>query len=578
MTKPYNTRMMNPRAIPGDSSRIWLWFLGVSTFNLLLFLTPGGVVLKACIGTSGWLAAGWVAYRQGPPPPVSAVDPTIPAIPGWGVAVLGLVALAFRVFFRNLDTCWPTPDETFHALCALNLAETHRFHAFYNVGITQVPPLFFWLEGIWFMVFPPCGWTLWGFPGLLSAAALIFGHRAFQRAFPGSTARLGSFLLAFSFWPIYLFRQNIYGAILIVWALAAWDAYGKWRLSPGPTARAPALALAFWLGTGFWTALHWPLVAGGILAASILDRRRPGKPSGAAFLWLSVLIFGSAYFISAYRNMAFLYPRHLLFGSAPPGDPGWAADQALYLTGLFWKAPGHFVFGPVWSGLYNPLLGSAVLLGAVGALRRWRQPASQALGAALLLAPLPGWATWGVEYYRFCLLIIPLTALAALGLSILAGQGGSRRLRTAGLAAILLVSAGWDFYHWEAAYPSFYRSLGITDISAKPQDRVRAYRILEREARAKGPVLFWNELIVNPEQDLMLLTYPFNAARNPALSPDRAHRWAVLANANLGPYLQREFPEATWIPVSQGLETRSGGLVLGMGPVNPGNRPRFENS
>ena len=215
------------------------------------------------------------------------------------------------------------------------------------------------------------------------------------------------------------------------------------------------------------------------------------------------------------------------------------------------------------------------MLGAVEALRQRRQAVPQALGLALFLFALPGFSTRDVEFYRLVLLILPLTVLAALGLTVLTASL-PRRPRILALALLLAASTGWDTYHWAVASPAYFRSLPAQNLYAKPLDRIRAFQVLSQKARRDGPGLFLNELIPNAEQDLMLMTYPFNAARNPALSPERAQWWAILVNANLGPFLAEEFPSMAWHRVSEGLETRSGGILLGIGPLQSGPENRID--
>ena len=69
-----------------------------------------------------------------------------------------------------------------------------------------------------------------------------------------------------------------------------------------------------------------------------------------------------------------------------------------------------------------------------------------------------------------------------------------------------------------------------------------------------------------------MATYGFNAAENPGLVPASAKWVALLTNVHEQPYLEKFFPEGKWFWLSEGLNRRDGGFLLGILPVNPANQ------
>lgn len=118
----------------------------------------------------------------------------------------------------------------------------------------------------------------------------------------------------------------------------------------------------------------------------------------------------------------------------------------------------------------------------------------------------------------------------------------------------------------------------------KSIERFRAFRVLDRLQKQEGPGLVFTDFDVDSFNDptLSVMTYSFNAARNPTLNPS-ACRWAaVFVNAQYLPFLSKQFPEARFSPVAENpspseeasgfLPPRSDGNILGLFPVTEKNR------
>lgn len=71
---------------------------------------------------------------------------------------------------------------------------------------------------------------------------------------------------------------------------------------------------------------------------------------------------------------------------------------------------------------------------------------------------------------------------------------------------------------------------------------------------------------------LSVATYPFNAARNPLIAPDRVRWAAIFINANYRPFLEKRFPSSKWYWVGEGLGEKDGGYALAIIPMTPDNQ------
>src|ERR1019366_6219922 len=71
---------------------------------------------------------------------------------------------------------------------------------------------------------------------------------------------------------------------------------------------------------------------------------------------------------------------------------------------------------------------------------------------------------------------------------------------------------------------------------------------------------------------LSVITYPFNAARNPRLDASQVKWAALFINVNYRPYLQKRFPDSRWEWVAEDLNVNDGGYAVVIIPITTENR------
>jgi hypothetical protein len=407
-------------------------------------------------------------------------------------------------------------------------------------------------------------------PAILSVAAAYLGYFTFKRFFHPPIAILATYFLTFSFWPIFMGRQNIFGPIILLWVMITTAALARWFQSTKLKRKNEAWTAGLWIASGFWVGIHWPLIAGTLLfVAWALQRKSFFRPEWNTVLSLSGIGF-LIFVLLAYRAGYGEHVRQCFVFASKSNLPPWFQNISDYSSGLFWSGPGHFVFGPIHWGIINPIFGALILLGSLEAFHCRQQKRYLFILWLIPISLLPGLVSRGTEFYRIFLVLIPFCGLGALGLSRLVSSFRGMA-RTAVIAMLLVCSFGIDAFHWGVAYPNYYRNLPRTDAYAPPFERIEAFQILRAKSQKDGPGLIFNEFLVSPENDLFYTTYPFNAALNPRLDPTQCHWYALLVNANLKPYLQDEFPDVVWTTLAPQQPTRTGGFLLGIGRILPEN-------
>jgi hypothetical protein len=247
-----------------------------------------------------------------------------------------------------------------------------------------------------------------------------------------------------------------------------------------------------------------------------------------------------------------------------------------YVAVLFWGMdPSFFTYQPAWGGFLNPVLGSFFGLGLLVLLNQGGARAWWLIGSFVLLL-LPGMLTNSREPLRVLPVLPVLFTLCAMGWQNLLKRLPSRKILPV-LTLLALVVAGLDFYHLAVKYHRIWNSPETWSGYGKSLERSRALPILEKTAAARGPGLVFDQFPPGLcDQSLSVLSHPFNAVQNPALSPAEA-RWAgILANVNFKPFLDRRFTQGKVYALSSGLNRPDGGWMLYIFPVTDQNRPVLE--
>jgi hypothetical protein len=138
------------------------------------------------------------------------------------------------------------------------------------------------------------------------------------------------------------------------------------------------------------------------------------------------------------------------------------------------------------------------------------------------------------------------------------------------LSLLALTFGGLSFYHLAVRYHHIWDQESTWRGYAKSIERMRAYNVLEKIQKEKGPGLIFSDF--NPglcDQTLNVADHSFNAAQNPDLSVSQAHWAAVLTNINYKPFLQNHFPGGKSYWLSENLAVSDGGFMLWVMPLTP---------
>jgi hypothetical protein len=117
----------------------------------------------------------------------------------WVWVLLGLGALAARVFQLTTLSLWPLEDEAMSSHYALELAQFGHWQWTYD--FSGLPPLYIWVLGGVYRLFHISLATLWLPPALFSCLGLFFLYRGARRLFGPTLILVFTLLGAFSFWP-----------------------------------------------------------------------------------------------------------------------------------------------------------------------------------------------------------------------------------------------------------------------------------------------------------------------------------------------------------------------------------------
>jgi hypothetical protein len=133
--------------------------------------------------------------------------------------------------------------------------------------------------------------------------------------------------------------------------------------------------------------------------------------------------------------------------------------------------------------------------------------------------------------------------------------------------AFLGVSLFIDLFQLWVAYPA-WAFPGVWSGPSKSPERYRAYQILEREKREKGPGIILDQLVPDIfDQTLLTAAYPFNAACNSALKP-LGCKWAALLVPVQGPpHPLERIPGTRHYDLSTDIQRYDEGLNLWIVPV-----------
>ncbi len=522
---------------------------------------PLPIAAKIGISLAGLLLPWLLAFRSiRPVGPASSgfyrkgeMEPA----PAWLWLSLGMLAAFLRLYGLTSLSVWPLWDEGYLASFAIDLAEKWRWHFLF--GPEQAPPLFTWLQGLFFRIFEPSLFSMWLYPAIFSILAVVLGGWAGFIYFSRPFAFLYFLLLAFSFWPQYACRFSIPVALHLCWQYAALILLGLWISSAnrakGETWMLPA-AFGFFLGAGFFVSGIWVSVAPAMVLAVfyllVLKPVRDWKKM-VPFLLSAAVPFAAFIFCLLEGPYGGHIQNYLAFTHRAPSWLHQCVVSLSYLTSLFWGDwEAGFHFGPLWGGLLDPLLASAFFLGLLemGRAGQTRVLSWGALASILFL--LPGVVSNTVEIMRIVPILPLILVVVAAGIqALLSSIAKPARVWTLGI--LLMISSGLDLYHILGPYHA-WANPGLHSEGIKSTERFRAYQILQKASWEKGPGMVFGDFGVDVfDQSLLVSTYPFNAVRNPRIAPRQALWAAVLVPEVYLPYFSSHFSGAKVTSLSEGL-------------------------
>jgi hypothetical protein len=560
----------------GETHKSWFYFLIFLTINsglAWLSLTvwqriwffPLGLFLEASLA--------FLAFPIASAGEKIAFESEVFSVPSWvGWAIpLGL-GIFLRLFQLVSLPAWPLRDDASYSFFAIRLFETWRGGLFF--GPEQTPALFTWLETLFFKFSPPSLESMWLYCALYSILAIPLGYWAARCYFSKSFSFLLSLLLALGFWPVYWGKLcmsfgdlSLLGLLIILIAFKFfWDKF-KTKAS-----HHSAIVLGCCIAVSLYISILFLVPAAFFTAAVfVLCLRKPVRDWKTFSCFLIPLLLLSL-------PMDWGYLRNILEGhihtylALGKRDDHWILQLA---TSLSYLTVFHFGtilqsyhnFGPFWGGLLNPLLGACFFLGAADFLRfrqrhffKWA-----ALGVFCLL--VPGLLSNSVE----CLRVFPVMPfiLVVVAMGIVRLQSNlTAKWKMPFLILMMTLSLALDIYHLWGPYHQWSVNLRSSD-TFKSADRWRAFQVLEKTSREKGPGLIFSDFVSDVyDQSLLISTYPFNAARNPNLNPEKARWAAVLIDLHYQQPVLSRFPQAQFYVLSDSSAGNTQVLALAVIPMD----------
>ena len=491
------------------------------------------------------------------------------SLSGWPWIAAGAGGVLLR-FYQWSVLKWPSPDEGLFSFYSLELARKWDWHFFFSQS--QHPALFNWILALFFKCIPLSLSTLWLFPTLLSILTLAAGYSASRRFFSNSMAFFCFSLLALSLWPIRIGRFCLPFALGLYWEILALVLLSLFLKSNPKNFSRRAFWLGLLIGAGFWAAIPWALIALMTVIPVVSHFREKQNLKNLTPFWapLSVLLLLFIAASLAERNGEHIF--YLLAFSQNAEFKKQIMDSFGYITALFWKYPHQDDFGPLWGGMFNPVLSSLFFLGAVESWRTRPSSFTRWIWSALLLGLLPGLLTSEVDTFRVFLSVPFLLVVAALGLQsatrLLAGRN-----KTLAAISLLLVSASLDFHHLQ-----LYSSFDSGQSTPNYGTYLNSYNILKEASEKMGPGAVLSNLGPSLDnQTLSVAAFSFDASFNRRWSFKDCRWAAVLVNLHYKPFLTARFPNSSWFEVGPDPCWHFGSLTLVVIPLTNSNRPVLQH-
>jgi len=497
-------------------------------------------------------------------------------IPPWAWVAVLFLSFFLRLIQLTKLSGWPIVDEGVFGYFATLLEQKWTWQLTH--GYAQEPILYTWGQFLFFKLFGNSLFSLWFFPACCSLLALPLAFLAVRKVNGSSMGFMILGLTGLSFWPLYLGRVSVQSALMVPWEWMVLLVLA-YALSPKKASRLPSLLLLSVLtALGFYLYLAWPLVAFMVLLAVLFQAEIDWK-TRLGNLTLFLLIHAALLFPLV---MDYLRDNHNYLGHlwSPAIHSSLVEKIPLpwnYLSALFWGANSSaFSHGPLWGGLFNPLLTACFLWGLVDLVRFPRRPLDLWILLSLFVFFLPAFLTNNFEMMRLTALLPPIVLICALGArNLLTILPQNRRM--VGFLFLLACSCLLDSHQLFQVYGGVWERTPGYFKAHKTTEFFRANPLLEDIHRKEGPGLILLNFNPDPyDQTLFVSSYAYNAAENPSLNPAFAKWAAILANTHEQPALKRLFPDGQWVWLSEGLGRSDGGFLLEIIALTPKNQPTLD--
>ena len=557
---------------PSYPAQAWVYFLLFTAANAALSYAPLGLTAKLWIFLFGVLLPLAQAFRSMPGTDKKEKSLLFSEIfqrpPGFLWFLILALGCALRLGMVWMPGNWPTFDDSRVAFYSVELL--NHWHWVFFLSNSQYPALLNWIMAAYFHLVPPSVTSLWLFPALFSLGGLLLSWVLVRRLFSPSFGFIFILLMAFSFWPLYAGKFCGYMASLVFWEFLVLALLAFWiKSNPPQGGGRMAFLLGLAVGLGFWVSTSWPVVALVVSFVVAVQLRRGKKHWAVPLITYGIPVLAFL-FLFGWASLHFRNSAHLgqLWALGGQGDPlrRWM-DSASNLTALFWGCDLQNSYGPVWGGVLNPLEGACFFLGTLECWRFRRQTWARLLAVAFLVLFAPGMLTKNFDLFRNMQLLPVLLLVTVLGVGRLLLSLPSRN-RWWALGLVLSCSLLLDLRHVLLTFPS----------SSSPTAKAFAY--LKTEASEKGPGFILFELRPHePNPDLSVATYSFNATANPRISLGEVHWMGIVVDADYRPFLERRFPGSQWSDLYDPAHPDPPGsnLVLGILPLGEGGKEPVEN-
>lgn len=540
----------------------WVYFFFFLAANALISYAPLSFEIKIVLGLLGIGLPLYVAFRTSPPParqekPAYLIESLSSPAP-W-LWTLGLIALLV-LRFDKLETLfrWPTLDEGWNGILAIQLSQHWTWRFFYTFG--QAPPLPVWSAALLFKLGAPPALALWLPSALVSLATVPMGYFAARQFFSKSFSLICGGLLAFSYWPLFIGRFCHQGIWLPLWVELVLFAWGGFLKAKGDGAqRKWAVGLGLALGFGSFTFTPWIAPAGFFFLTMAWGILAGTKKSWGNFSWLcGALLVGLIPFLLAVSREG--YGQHIL-SLSPWG--GW-----FHHFDFFWNLFRYFAvlvwtsldpepaYTPLWGGFLNPLLDAFFFIGIIEMFRLRRLRLVQWMAAAFLVFLLPGALSPNLETFRVAQVMPLLLFITALGISSLLGKFPSKN-RLVFFGLLLAFTGILDFNLMAAPY---------RDPEAHPENFGRPLKSLERYRACEVLKSLPGHFLIFPDFEEGSYNDPTLTVmtRDSEGIPAKTDRYAVFMNVHYKPFIQKRYPSAGWYDLSGGLMEPDGDNTLAL--------------